>query len=301
VVGVAAGAWWLHGRVGTHASADKPKDGLTFGANGMPKGKADKNGVEPGRHAAVAESEYLHLIPWETFKLAEDGTLRISLEARKWCSLGDLDVIALDGKSSENPKFLLSVEPLNPEDASFKPMVRQISATDFSRGFHTTFKLPHLNKAMQVGLFLCKDSGGQGRCNTDAKEAIDLNRAIYSDSESMKKDKKFRSPDRIYYFQYLYLEGQGTLHSFQNPEVPDITFDAVSGHLKTVTDNQKEAETLQQALGRAKRFQQVLRSMPLEQGSGYARVVLPMMDSDHTHCPKVATGPMQGGPQRRPE
>jgi hypothetical protein len=294
---IGLGWYYWHGR---------PEGSLTSGVevdgNGQPKRKADKFGVEPGRHAATPPEAFLREIPWESFKLSDDGTLRVSMESRKWCTLGDLDVIALDGKASENPKFLLTVEPLNPEDAGFQPMVRSLTSNDFQKGFRTTFKLPHLNKTMQAGLFLCKDSGNQGRCNTDAKEAIDINRMLSNDSEGMKKNNHFRSPDRIYFFQYLYLEGDHSVRAFQNPDVPDVSFDAVSARLKTASGNAKDEDMLQNALGRAKRFQQTLRSLPLEQGGGYARIVLPMMDGDHTHCPKVVVNPvLQGGPQHRPE
>ena len=146
-----------------------------------------------------------------------------------------------------------------------------------------------------MGIFLCKDTAAEGRCNSENKEVVDINRMIADSSKGMKEDKKYRAPDRVYYFQYLYLEETAKLRAFQNPEVPDITFEAVNEHLKNARSEQKLAEQ-QQALGRAKKFQQTLRSLPLEQGKGFARIVLPALDHDTKHCPKVAMRPgAEGG------
>lgn len=252
------------------------------------KTKADKYGVMPGYHSVTAESRYLLDIPWNEFRMADNGSLRIEMEPRKWCTTGDLDVIAFDGKKTDNPKFLMTVEPLNFDDASFAPIVHQLTTAELTHGFRFSFKLPSLKKGQQAGIFVCKDSSATGRCNTESREVIDLNRALAENREKGEKDKNFKAPDRIYYFQYLYLTENNKVASFMNPEVPDITFDAVNERLKKSDLSAKELEDQQHALGRAKRLQQTLRSLPLEQGQGFARIVMPQMDGDPKHCPQVA-------------
>jgi len=291
LVALAGGiAWYLQARRAPEVAVNGAGDAGAADEQGKPKAKADKSGVEPGHHSVVAKAEYLSEVPWKEFRLTERGALRIVLQPRLWCTIGDLDAIALDGHLSDNPRFLLTVEPLNPEDTSLPPMTRVLTLKDFQKGMRHEFSLPPLKKGIQLGIFLCKDTAGEGRCNTDSKEVADINRMLADSSKSMKEDKKYRSPDRVYYFQYLYLEESNRLRAFQNPEVPDITFDAVQEQLKKARA-ERELEAQLRALGRAKRFQQTLRSLPLEQGNGYAKIVLPLMDHNPKHCPKVAQRP----------
>lgn len=145
--------------------------------------------------------------------------LHFAVTSEKRCMMGDIDIIKKDLEHSPQPKLLLTLESLLPGDTAFAPVVHEISIDRLTGGYDVSFLIPEASSTYHLGLFVCSDSLGQGRCFVKDKQVEDLNDVLnrYLALEQKQKYQKDRSlpvdretieaEDRIYFFNYLLISG----------------------------------------------------------------------------------------------
>lgn len=152
----------------------------------------------------------------ESIKLESDnGETKIPLKflaEKRWCEGGDLDTfdyLIADKKSNE---ILITIETLTSTQRGDR---FKTSLENLYRGFDKTFKLSLRNNPESLGLFICRDSEGKGRCR--GKEVIshgELSRLLADpDTKTLTKTK-----DYILYFQNFVVR-DGKLIAFNNNDI----------------------------------------------------------------------------------
>lgn len=255
----------------TEVVGTKPSDGKVKGA-------------DPFLQGAAAEP-----IPWQKTalkKVPNGAKLNIVVEVRKWCAMGDMDVIRLDDRASENKNLILSVEPLVAKDESMAPLQTTIRLQDLDKGFKTTFNIPAFGQPKQLGLFLCRSSRDKARCSEEPP--VDYSFVMTEHMKNPNRNPAAEpSRDRLYFFQYLFLETSDALLSFQNPNITDTAFENLSQYMDKL-GSQADRGNEKEALAQAKSFTQALKSMPLEYDGELVRMVLPVLDTNRANCPDPA-------------
>lgn len=144
----------------------------------------------------------------------EQNTLRVKLKVTpNGCNLGDWDTITAERDNSDDPRLLLSLEPIGP-DSGFKPIVKEISNFDLTKGFSAVFNLPAGTPPSAVALFLCKDTDKTNKCT--GKPKVDLGKLMETYVPTVPKDtnakyipdmpKPEKAKDKIYYFGLVALD-----------------------------------------------------------------------------------------------
>lgn len=159
----------------------------------------------------------------------KDINVSIRIISTERCMVGDLDAIVREASLDTSAKFLLSIEPLTGSDKDFGPASK---TTLDPRGLDSTqtftLKIPVGENPEHLGLFICRDAAGSGKCRE--KDAVDIGKLL-SDHMHMKAT----AADRIYYFQYLLLD-HNTL-TVVGGDVEPTSGAAFSGYLTSRTGN----------------------------------------------------------------
>ncbi len=263
-----------------------PAENTTSGAKpGSPQSSTGSQ-MKPTAFYEGAASEK---IPWKKMALA--GTpgnqqLYFKLEARGWCGFGDLDLMKIDNQYSENKNFTLSIEPLS-ADSKMEPIQKNFRLDEVERGISFAVPIPELGSVGQLGLFICRSSKTPIRCQSEAP--IDFNKVMQAEIQSKGRAMaSTASLDRIYYFQYLFIEKNQGLLSFDNPMVNEKAFTAVENYLER---SGEKSTGQKESVQNAQRFTAALRSLPLEYEGNTIRLVLPMKGGDEKNCkPPQAPG-----------
>lgn len=247
------------------------------------------------RFRGVVDSELRKEIPWARMAIPGSGetrTLAVAASLRLGCTEGDFDAVLGDLKRSTPKKLLLTIESLVPEDR-FAPIAREVSEAQLRRGLRDLrIELPSKGPR-QLGLFLCKDSDGTGRCAM--KPAMDINAVLNENMKAAAKPQPEQARDRIYFFQYLFVDEDGTLATFQNVPVARETFASLGERLATYFPDDK-AGAQKKALDRAETLTRTLASVPLRLERGGLALTLPARDAER--CPQLAQLMRDAGPPR---
>ncbi len=232
-----------------------------------------------------SDPQFHDVLPWnryETKKRGESSSMRFATEKRYSCNSGDYDAIAGSLKHSEEKNLLLSLESLSVEDG-FKPITMKVSEADFLKGFRGKLEIPANVGPRQLALFLCKDSEKIGRCAV--KPIADVNQILREVLTANAEPMPAQSPDRIYYFQYVYVDKSGAFHLFRHSPIAKQAIEILSEKLgKEFPKEQVELERM--SLAKADLFSRTLASVPLAHKSDGFQIVLPARDN--SHCPSVA-------------
>lgn len=205
----------------------------------------------------------------------EKGTalLDFTISIPRRCPIGDADAIKLDLDASPEKRILISVEPLDPADTSFKPQVEVVGPELLQTGRSVLFKVPLRERSIAMGVFVCKDSQKKGRCL--GKPFEDLN-AIFSEYSKAGGVLKNPPPDRTYFFQFLSIQKGESLVAFAPNIVKDDALRSVTKYLDATgtagngTVHRQQGELI-------KDLTLATRSLPVAFGSSL-RVDLPLHD-----------------------
>lgn len=203
--------------------------------------------------------------------LRSDGTdsvLRVKTRIKQWCGAGDLNAIALDLKNSDDKTMLMSLEPLDGSKGGF---VKKLSPYDVFKPFETEFKVPKGEKPKQMGFFICKDSDGTGKCSN--KPSTDVNKVFM---ELTKKGPRasYRAPDRVYVFQYVLFEGNGSASVFDNAEPPKTSFQKLGKYVETLGG--KPGDAVDTAMDRT----HSIKTLAVDSAASGIEIDLPVMDTN---------------------
>lgn len=154
------------------------------------------------------------------------GALKINLTSSTQCSWGDLDLIALELREHQQKnipaRLLLSVEAL---DGSMVA-AREIDVSKFITGEATSLpsvllRLTSAGRGTPVGIFVCKDSQGRGRCLgakvEDFNEVFSRHTVEMKDGASVsgvapdRLDPTTAGDDVVYFFQPAILTPEGLM------------------------------------------------------------------------------------------
>jgi hypothetical protein len=157
------------------------------------------------------ETAGLKLLPIK----AIDGRLSLpfKLVAEARCFFADRDAIGLElTRSAPGTKLLLSVEPLKGTTSSRTPVVKDVisAGLKLEEGFDVTLEIPAIPSPDALGVFICKDSNGDGHCSS--KPVIPIQQVLdkyNSLTSSLPKD--YKATDKIYFFKPLIVTAEGVL------------------------------------------------------------------------------------------
>lgn len=195
----------------------------------------------------------------------------ISSDAR--CMVGDLDIIGKELEHSPESKLLLTIEPLQPSDDG--PYVaKEITIAKIAGGVRIPLLLPRSDGLRHMALYVCKDSTGEGRCRD--KSVGDLNKvyqAYYPLNGGKPVSQNYRATDKIYFFQYLLLDGD-SLVAFDT-EATVKASDKLEGYLVERTRKSSEAR---EVVGRVSKMNDTINSVPVTFTGSYIHLDLPRLD-----------------------
>ena len=220
--------------------------------------------------------------------------LTLSLKKKGTCFEGDWDAINMDLKFSAARTFLVSVEPLGTDVKSFRPLAWRLSLKSLLEdGLQQKITFPQPTGSLPLGVFICKDAAGTGRCAD--KPQLDQGTHEMHLAEALKKDPKAQSIDRVYFFQWILLEKERVLvnkagESFWTPEI----YDGRANYLVAVTPQKTldakglspEFQIKQDMLFALQRHN-TMKSLPLETTPGTLALVLPAQDKS-VRCESAA-------------
>ena len=192
------------------------------------------------------------------------------------CIISDWDVITMERENSDNKRLLLSIEALG--DASVKPVVKEITNFDLTKGFVSTLSLPSTAAATPLAIYICKDTENSGKCT--GKEAKDINTVAKAYSAPLPVDprnnnlpempKPPKATDKIYYFGYLVVD-KSTVYSLKSEAMKDQA--TVNADLKKLGVAKTE-----QAFAELKKLDAEIRSEQPALEEGALTINLPHMD-----------------------
>lgn len=233
----------------------------------------------------LMDEEFKEVLPWTRYAPKAQGekvTMRFVMEKQMSCNFGDYDAIAGNLNRSDEKNLLLSLESLSVEDG-FKPINVRISQTEFNKGFAGKLEVPANLGPRQLGLFLCKDSDNIGRCAV--KPVADINQVLRENLTQAAETLPAQAPDRIYYFQYVYVDAEGGLNIFRHSPIAKQAIQILSTKFaKTFPADTVELERM--SLAKADLFSRTLTSVPLTRRNDGFYVTLPARDN--ARCPSVA-------------
>ena len=173
-----------------------------------------------------------------------------------------MDIISEDLRRSEKKRLLFTVEPLL-RSTFFPPIVREISEGQFQRGTSLSLSLPHSDRPLHLGIFVCKDDEGEGRCRRKLVSSLDE----LASSENLHAADNAEAPagkssDRTYFFEYAVVQG-ASLQLVQTELTAEKYQDLVS-FLQPLVNIPEEALAL---VREVRRYNRAVRSMPATTGS----------------------------------
>lgn len=246
--------------------------------------RAASRGETENRLPAM-DNELYKSLSWNRYALKREGNtvpLRFFLEKTLSCDPGDYEAITESLKQSAEKSLLLSLESISVED-TFEPVTMQINESEFVHGFSRTVDVPATLGPRQLGLFLCKDSEKVGRCAH--KPVVGINELLRENLKQGREGRGAEAPDRIYYFQYVYVDADGAFHLFRQSPIDTAELDTFAGRFPKIFSAQK-VETERMNLAKVGLFSRTLASAPLTLKTDGFAVTLP--GRDKTRCASVA-------------
>jgi hypothetical protein len=161
--------------------------------------------------ALKPETAGLKLLPIK----AIDGRLSLpfKLVAEARCFFADRDAIGLElTRSTPGTKLLLSIEPLKGTTSSRTPVVKDVisAGPKLEEGFDVTLEIPAIPSPDALGIFICKDSNGDGHCSS--KPVVPIQQVLDKyNSLSGSLPSNYKATDKIYFFKPLLVTAEGVL------------------------------------------------------------------------------------------
>lgn len=220
-------------------------------------------------------------LPFRSAKIvkttAEHTMFNVSMENIDNCSYGDMDAIIGDMKASDKNRVLFSIESVVAGDPSFSPIVMQLSKEDIVNGFLKQIKIPPVkNKAVQLGVYLCRDSEGKNSCN--GKSVVDIKEVI--EKHYFKKNGS-DAGDSIYYFQYLLVTPEAVSY-LESPLISDKDYSNSKKYLDEVGIVSEAGN--HRVFDRTKQLNRSIKSVPPEINSKSQSVVIRLPKRNLEKC-----------------
>ncbi len=195
----------------------------------------------------------------------------ISSDAR--CMVGDLDIIGKELEHSPDAKLLMTIEPLQPNDDG--PYIsKEITIAKIAGGVRIPLLLPRADGLRHMALYVCKDSTGDGRCRD--KAVGDLNKvyqAYYPLNGGKPVADSYRATDKIYFFQYLLLDGDSVVAFDTEATVKESK--KLEDYLVERTRKTSEARDV---VARVSKMNDTINSVPVAFTGSYIHLDLPRLD-----------------------
>ena len=189
------------------------------------------------------------------------------------CMVGDLDIIGKELEHSPESKLLLTVEPLQPTDDG--PYVsKEITIARIAGGVRIPLLLSRGEGLRHMALYVCKDSTGEGRCRD--KSVVDLNKVYqtyYPLNGGKPVGENYRATDKIYFFQYLLLDGDSLVAFDTEATVKESK--QLEGYLVERTRKSSEAK---EVVSRVSQMNDTINSVPVTFTGSYIHLDLPRLD-----------------------
>jgi hypothetical protein len=290
---------WLSGGSGSEPSrqtASESERGTAPRSYALPGARGSDDAREQYKRVAaqgVAADLRNSVLPMRETSFGNGTRLRIPLwlASRQSCNPGDLTALAGDVRRSSRKRVLVSLEPLRPEDDVMEPVTKRISVDEVLRGHRVEFDVQLKRVPAQLGLFVCRDDQEQGRCGT--KDPVDYERVWGEIDAELRKPQPEAAPDRTYAFQYVHVESDGRLLTFQDSPVAAQTWDVLARRVAAWSGGDDASRSLERARELTKR----LDSVPLDARSGHWVFVLPSRGEKCPSLAQLATEP--GGAELR--
>lgn len=190
-----------------------------------------------------------------------DGSyhFQVKIRSEPRCMQGDMDIIQKDLRYTMNPRLLLTLENLGPV-SEFEPVIMVLKPNELHAGATFTFKVPELERAQHVGLFLCLDNAGANSCKN--KQAIDLvdvaNRYVKGRTRRLLDGKRISdASDKMYFFHHFLIDRE-RLIGFDTT-IEDSDYSEAERYLQDVA---QDGGVTSEVIARTKFLNQTIRSMP---------------------------------------
>jgi len=133
--------------------------------------------------------------------------LNIKIDTERECQFGDFDImgadIALTGKETDRD-ILLTVEPVLNRSKQAPIVSQRLTLDEVKLGMQKSYPIANTSKEQHLGIFLCKDQLKRGTCAP--KPVFDYQQL--QNSILNKGNQKILKSDKIFFFQYLYINQQ---------------------------------------------------------------------------------------------
>ena len=248
-----------------HVAATNTKDSDVSKAK---KGEIDSISVEELSHlASIAGIKTVPVSSTPT-----EFKLMLKIIPKERCLLGDLDVINKDLAASDNPKLILSIEPLLQGDNSINPVIQRLEHID--TGFSASISIPKPptkgkdtqkdaqknQDSLHLGLFICKDSEQEGRCNSkDFRDIEEVNNEHLNQNDPARSTPNWPI-DKIYVFQYLLFDGQHLSVLGKNLD-EEAVFEALDSYVKAKLLKSLSMDVLTDSMQRVRKLTTTIRSV----------------------------------------
>jgi len=240
------------------ARGESPKDSKPDYASQFPR-KADSAG---------------NPLPAKQLVIRLDASRRFTLPIRAVgvCYAGDLLMILLEAGWGKFKHVLISLEPVldsQPAGSSEKLVADQLGNGKIA----ANLVAPRVSAPTPMGLFICKDSAGTGRCRDKPLTPLDQIFGRYSDREKAEKlDPQKDIPDTIYFFTPVIVGPDAITAS-------DAVFDSAErARIAAVAKSAGPESEASQVVARIEEIQSGRNSSPLLELGGTPTLVLPMLD-----------------------
>jgi len=214
---------------------------------------------------------------------ASGCSLTIEFNVPEVCHLGDYNFMRVDlNKASSKPNFLLSIEPMSPVDSSVPPFSQEFTLKALQTGLKTTLHFPKYKKPIPFGVFVCKDARAEKRCSE--KQYMDLDEMMSSNFSAFAANPAYRSPDRIYFFQFLLWESENRLVAMDDQDPMLLTDSLYALRLQYLNQRAPTSEN-STLMDKVKGLSQTLRSVPLDFGAD-SKIVITLPRYNQKNCPQ---------------
>jgi len=203
----------------------------------------------------------------------KNGTmLPVSFKSTAWCNEGDLNIIQRELNRSEVKRLIVSVEPLFPGGEDFKPITKELTVKDITRGREVSFVLPTVNKPKHLAIYFCKDSSMQNSCANKKFGGYNDLHFDYGHSETKPSE---AAEDRIYFFSYLLL-GHNWVGAIDNQMV-ETGYDQLGEYL---AEKQIPDAVIPTVVKRVQELNKKMGSISLDLTNESIAVDLPRLDME---------------------
>jgi hypothetical protein len=218
-------ALWLTHKKRPDTVTETPKRAAVTVKTTAPKKKALAARAPTAAAAAVRPAIASRLV-----RAPLGDRLTVNLSVEKHCNGGAFEAMRQESQRSRSSRLLLTVESLDREDREFRPQVVELPPpAEMAKGYAHTFKVDGKGSRRQIGVFVCKDDEGQGRCLGKATKSGDDLRFLHMQALQQAGKGGGKTPDLIYAFQYLVLGGNA-LEALPASLASPASFDALGGY-----------------------------------------------------------------------